>query len=690
MEKDKGNSLINRSLQYITQKDKRWFYLRHGFLAYFKHENDENPISCITLNSAATRIITDTALYLESNTFTRTIYFKDRAELSDWLELLRVHSTATLHNRFKSFAPVRRMCRAAHFINGENYFRNLVPLIDAAKKRIYITDWYLSPGLYLTRNRKTMKEHRLDKLLFKKAAEGVQIYILIWNASQVFELNPTYVLDLFNKKTNIIALSHPPLVPVSWSHHQKIVVIDEEIATLGGIDLAYGRYETNDYPLTDPDEDLFPGRDYMNSNWDVGESNGPTHEPTIPDRSKMHRMPWHDIQMAVDGLAAKDVARNFIERWNWAMSGSDNPPKGVKTYIFPLPNVENLSMSTILYNNVYNNCNCQIVRSVSYWSAGVSTTEQSIYKAYINAINNAQKYIMIINQYFITSIDRAVPSNRILSALYQRLRNAIKNKENFKVIVVIPLWSAGDVTAPTTLYIIKYTLKAINLQPNSLLNKLKAEFPDVDLNDYITFHSLRNYGVLAGKPVYEQIYVHSKTIIVDDRLVIIGSANINDRSMVGVRDTEICCVVEQDDWETITTETESFKVSKFAYDLRMRLLSSYLKLSLQDTRNIFADIWNLPTYSRLKAYSTINTKIYQSVFRLVPDNVTSIEQLSKIHPKSPEFAQNTVYNWQEQLMGLQGHLIDYPLEFLKNASNLSPSITQKEFVVKQIQRNIFL
>jgi phospholipase D1/2 len=35
------------------------------------------------------------------------------------------------------------------------------------------------------------------------------------------------------------------------------------------------------------------------------------------------------------------------------------------------------------------------------------------------------------------------------------------------------------------------------------------------------------------------IYVHSKGMIVDDEYVIVGSANINQRSMEGTRDSEI-------------------------------------------------------------------------------------------------------------------------------------------------------
>lgn len=42
----------------------------------------------------------------------------------------------------------------------------------------------------------------------------------------------------------------------------------------------------------------------------------------------------------------------------------------------------------------------------------------------------------------------------------------------------------------------------------------------------------------------EIIYIHSKLMIVDDRVVLIGSANINDRSLLGSRDTELAVVIE--------------------------------------------------------------------------------------------------------------------------------------------------
>lgn len=49
---------------------------------------------------------------------------------------------------------------------------------------------------------------------------------------------------------------------------------------------------------------------------------------------------------------------------------------------------------------------------------------------------------------------------------------------------------------------------------------------------------------MFDRPKTEIIYIHSKLMIVDDKYVIIGSANINDRSMEGDGDSEIACVIK--------------------------------------------------------------------------------------------------------------------------------------------------
>lgn len=58
------------------------------------------------------------------------------------------------------------------------------------------------------------------------------------------------------------------------------------------------------------------------------------------------------------------------------------------------------------------------------------------------------------------------------------------------------------------------------------------------MSDYLQVFSLRAHALLEGKnPVTEILYIHSKLMIVDDEKVILGSANINDRSLLGKRDS---------------------------------------------------------------------------------------------------------------------------------------------------------
>ena len=79
---------------------------------------------------------------------------------------------------------------------------------------------------------------------------------------------------------------------------------------------------------------------------------------------------------------------------------------------------------------------------------------------------------------------------------------------------------------------------------HSLIETLKHDgVPDP--TKYVGFFSLRTHALSPAdhRPCTEMIYIHSKTMIVDDSSFIVGSANINDRSMLGERDHEIAVFV---------------------------------------------------------------------------------------------------------------------------------------------------
>ena len=76
---------------------------------------------------------------------------------------------------------------------------------------------------------------------------------------------------------------------------------------------------------------------------------------------------------------------------------------------------------------------------------------------------------------------------------------------------------------------------------------------------------------MNSKPLTEIVYVHSKVMLIDDKIGIIGSANINDRSMSGDRDSEIAIVIEDTFKIKSKMNGHHYKASNFAYTLRKQL-----------------------------------------------------------------------------------------------------------------------
>ena len=102
------------------------------------------------------------------------------------------------------------------------------------------------------------------------------------------------------------------MLPV-FTHHQKTVVVDAEIADsdkrrlvgfIGGVDLTDGRFDTPEFPLFRYQESHgCDGEDFYQ-----GCTKGAT-AGTGP------RQPWQDIHARVEGPAVRDILENFSERW---------------------------------------------------------------------------------------------------------------------------------------------------------------------------------------------------------------------------------------------------------------------------------------------------------------------------------------------------------------------------------------
>jgi phospholipase D1/2 len=103
------------------------------------------------------------------------------------------------------------------------------------------------------------------------------------------------------------------------------------------------------------------------------------------------------------------------------------------------------------------------------------------------------------------------------------------------MIIMMPLIPgfAGELDDPNASLprvIMNWQYKTLCKGQNSLFGRLAKH--TTDPSKYVQVLGLRKHGLIGGtQPATEIIYLHSKLMIIDDRHLICGSANINDRSM---------------------------------------------------------------------------------------------------------------------------------------------------------------
>jgi phospholipase D1/2 len=129
--------------------------------------------------------------------------------------------------------------------------------------------------------------------------------------------------------------------------------------------------------------------------------------------------------------------------------------------------------------------------------------------------------------------------------------------------------------------------------------------------------------------VSEELYIHTKLLIADDRIVICGSANLNDRSQLGYHDSEIAVVVEDTTLVDSKMNGQQYKAAQFAAGLRRQIFRKHLGLlPPQD--------WTKPTDNFLPINKAPNTYDWNSSSdRLVQDPLSpDFEQLYKSTAKT--------------------------------------------------------
>ncbi|XWS12056.1 hypothetical protein CRYUN_Cryun37aG0057900 [Craigia yunnanensis] len=466
--------------------------------------------------------------------------------------------------------------------------------IEGAKHLIYIAGWSFNPKMVLVRDPQTNIPHargvKLGELLKRKAEEGVAVRIMLWNDETSLPLIKnkgvmrTHDEDAFAyfKHTKVICklclrLHH--MFPTLFAHHQKTITVDtraysssvndrEIMSFVGGVDLCDGRYDTEQHSL-------FHTLNTESHCFDFYQTNisGASLHKGGP------REPWHDAHACITGEAAWDVLANFEQRWIKQCDPS---------LLLPTSSIQNLIRQPFA-SSISNDWNwkVQVFRSIDHVSASqlpkTLTVEQSIHEAYVEAIRRAERFIYIENQYFIGGChlwDKDKHSgcrNLIPVEIALKVASKIKAKERFSVYILIPMWPEGVPDSEPVQDILHWTRETMAMMYKLIGEAIKESGEPGHPRDYLNFFCLANREKEskeefvpphsphpstqywnAQKHRRFMVYVHSKVMIVDDLYILIGSANVNQRSMDGQRDTEIamgCYQVPSENPESNSTST---------------------------------------------------------------------------------------------------------------------------------------
>ncbi|KAL1343983.1 hypothetical protein HN51_017900 [Arachis hypogaea] len=390
-----------------------------------------------------------------------------------------------------------------------------------------------------------------------------------------------------------LSIFRQQVVGTLFTHHQKCVIVDTQgqgnhrkiTAFIGGLDLCDGRYDTPEHRIVRDLDTVF-----QNDH----------HNPTFSAGVKCPRQAWHDLHCKIEGPAVYDILTNFEQRWRKAARWSELGKKIKRVSYWQddsLIKLERISWILSPSESVPNdhpdlwvskeddpqNWNVQVFRSIDSGSvkgfpkdvleaenqnlvcAKNLVIDKSIQTAYIHAIRSAQHFIYIENQYFIgssfawPSYKEAGADNLIPMELALKIVSKIRSKERFTVYIVIPMFPEGVPSSVAMQEILFWQGQTMQMMYDIIARELKAaNLENSHPQDYLNFYCLGNRENLTEVPnsnasvisnssetvassKYNRfmVYVHAKGMVVDDEYVILGSANINQRSMAGSRDTEI-------------------------------------------------------------------------------------------------------------------------------------------------------
>lgn len=328
--------------------------------------------------------------------------------------------------------------RLAVLIDGDRYFPALAEAVRRAKRTVYVASWDIDSRISLERSVDGADGPDLRRLFHRALADqpALEIRILNWDYAMLYALEREVLPKLkfrWNGHDRLhfcLDSAHPP----GASHHQKLIVVDDALAFVGGLDLTRRRWDTSDHGPDDPRRTEHAGRSYL---------------------------PFHDVQAMVDGEPAALLGELFRERWQHGTGEALAAPEPVEDDPWPpevAPDVRDTSVG--------------IARTRA--AHGDLAEVDEIEKLRLAAIASARRTLYVENPYFTSA------------AVCEALRERLVDPAGPEVVLVLPDRSDG--------WLEEHTMNALRVHFLERLlgsdghNRLAIYYPKVPGVDNINVH----------------------------------------------------------------------------------------------------------------------------------------------------------------------------------------------------------
>ncbi|MHB8111056.1 MAG: phospholipase D-like domain-containing protein [Syntrophorhabdaceae bacterium] len=467
--------------------------------------------------------------------------------------------------------------RAGLLVDAQDYYKAFYIAASNARRYILLAGWQFDTQVALLHGKDTWRAKRsirLLPLLTHLCTENKELHVLIlsWDFSALYALEREWFQDiLFSNwgQNDRIHFRFDSSHAMGAAHHRKVAIIDGAVAFVGGMDLCEGRWDDRHHRSNNPLRVGITGRPFP---------------------------PVHDIQTYVTGKIVARLTVLFSEWWMTSGGGAVQLPEYTGNYHVPVHATLSVAGRQVA-----------ISRTETRSIVPAKTPVLEIRQLYCDAIYAAENIIYLENQYFSSRV--------IYDALVDRMRDAQRNR--LQIILILPREA----------HALFEKISIIRTQTWMLdsLRKVAGQFG----------HDLGIYSPLPEgyRDVTEQTYIHSKLFIVDDRFLMVGSANTNNRGMGLDTEINLSWEADADDRELIDS------INK----VRMSLITEHTGAGPRTRRRLrrAANLVHVldgiagETDSRLRSYILENG--------LFPgDNVGRVEDAWPLDPEKPP-VEETLY-----------------------------------------------